>query len=302
MKLTHQSQFETLFKTFLTMLKLQGFSLKTIEGYSRAVRKIAEYFDYSIENLTQDQLLEYFSQLIDSRSWSTVKVARNGLQFFYKHVLNREWDRIDLIRPPEVQTFPEILTQEEISPVLNALTKPSYRVFFLTVYSMGLRLEETLTLRPRDIQAKCEQVRIHCSKGGKSRMVPLPNVTLLALRNHWKTHRNNQLIFPSLSGDDTVKRTTKKAMDRGSLQRAIKLAVVSRGIPREITARSLRHSYATHLIEKGVDIRQVQAILGHLHLKTTERYTHLTNVTQQNAREQITSLMNALSISWEDKS
>jgi len=302
MKPTPQSHFEALFEKFIIMMKLQGFSLKTIEGYSRAVHKIANYFDYSIENLTKNQLLEYFSQLIDSRSWSTVKVARNGLQFFYQHVLSKEWDRIDFIRPPEVQTFPEILTQEEVSPVLNALFKSSYRVFFLSLYSMGLRLEETLTLRPKDIQAKCEQVRIHCSKGGKSRMVPLPNVTLRALRNHWKTHRNDQLIFPSLSGDVTFKRTTKKMMNRGSLQRAIKLAVTSCGIPRDITARSLRHSYATHLIEKGVDIRQVQAILGHLNLKTTERYTHLTNVTQHNARQQITSLMNALSISWEDKS
>ena len=302
MKQTPQSHFETLFKTLITMLKLQGLRPATIKGYSRAVRKIAEYFDYSIENLSKDQLLEYFSQLIDTRSWSTVKVARNGLQFFYQHVLEKEWDRIDFVRPPEVQTLPEILIQEEVSPVLNALIKPSYRVFFLTVYSMGLRLEETLTLRPRDIQAKCEQVRIHCSKGGKSRMVPLPIVTLLALRNHWKSHQNPQLIFPRLNDNDVFKRTTKKTMDRGSLQRAIKLAVASCGIPREITARSLRHSYATHLIEKGVDIRQVQAILGHQHLKTTELYTHLTNVTQQNARDQITVLMNALSLSWEDKS
>lgn len=302
MKPEPQSHFEALFKTLVTLLKLQGMRPATINGYSRAVRKIAEYFDYNIENLNKDQLLDYFSQLIDSRSWSTVKIARNGLQFFYKHVLEKDWDRIDFVRPPEVQTLPEILTQDEVSPVLNALIKPSYRVFFLTVYSMGLRLEETLTLRPRDIQAKCEQVRIHCSKGGKSRMVPMPMITLLALRNHWKTHRNPHLLFPRLSGNETRICTTEKIMDRGSLQRAIKLAVIACGIPREITARSLRHSYATHLIEKGVDIRQVQTILGHHHLKTTERYTHLTNVTQQNARDQITVLMNALSLLWEDKS
>ena len=167
---------------------------------------------------------------------------------------------------------------------------------------MGLRLEETLTLRPKDIQAKNQQVYIHCSKGGKSRMVPLPQVTLLALRRHWATHRNDQLLFPRLSGDANTIKTTSKTLDRGSLQRAIKLAAKSCGIPRNITIRSLRHSYATHLIEKGVDTRQLQAILGHVHIKTTQRYLHLTSVTQENARDQVAALMNALAIDWENVS
>ena len=167
---------------------------------------------------------------------------------------------------------------------------------------MGLRLEETLTLRPRDINAKCHQVHIRCSKGGKSRMVPLPDVTLLILRKYWKTHQNPTLIFPRLKGEFDTIQTTFKTLDRGSLQRAIKLAVESCGILRNITIRSLRHSYATHLIEKGVDLREIQSILGHVNSKTTERYTHLTPVTQRNAFEQITSLMNALTIRWGDPS
>ncbi len=192
-------------------------------------------------------------------------------------------------------------TQDEVPRVLNAIYKPHYRVFIFTVYSMGLRLEEALTLRTRDINANCKQVHIRCSKGGKSRMVPLPDLTLTVLRNYWKTHRNPTLIFPRLKGDfDTIQATTK-TLDRGSLQRAIKLAVTSCSIPRLITIRSLRHSYATHLLEKGVDLREIQSILGHVDPKTTARYTHLTNVTQRNTVEQIASLMNALSINWEDK-
>lgn len=132
-------------------------------------------------------------------------------------------------------------------------------------------------------------------------MVPLPRVTLLALRCHWATHRNTQLLFPRLSGDDNTIQTTTKTMERGSLQRAIKLAAQSCGIPRNITIRSLRHSYATHLLEKGVDTRQIQTILGHVHIKTTQRYLHLTSVTQENARDQIAELMEALKISWEKK-
>ena len=133
-------------------------------------------------------------------------------------------------------------------------------------------------------------------------MVPLPRVTLLALRRHWATHRNDQLLFPRLSGDANTIKTTSKTLDRGSLQRAIKLAAQSCGIPRNITIRSLRHSYATHLIEKGVDTRVIQNILGHAHIKTTQRYLHLTSVTQINARDQIANLMDALTIAWENRS
>ena len=299
---TEQIRFEALFEKLLLSLKLQGLSKNTIESYSRAVRKTAEFFESCPDTLTKDQLKNYFSHLVDSRSWSTVKIARNALQFFYTHVLEKEWDWINIVKPPKVQTLPDILTQDEVPRVLNAIYTQSYRVFMLTVYSMGLRLEETLTLRPKDLNANCKQAHIRCSKGGKSRMVPLPDFTLILLRRYWATHKNPALIFPRLKDGSITPQATTKTMDRGSLQRAIKLAVKECGIPRDITTRSLRHSYATHLLEKGVDLREIQSILGHVNSKTTERYTHLTNVTQRNASEQIASLMNALTIHWEEKS
>lgn len=300
MKPSEQKRFESLYKKLLRSLKLQGLSKNTIDSYSRAVRKIAEYFESCPDTLTKDQLKHYFSELVDSRSWSTVKIARNALQFFYRHVLEQEWDWISIVKPPKVKTLPDILYQNEVSHVLNAINKRSYRVFLLTVYSMGLRLEETLTLRPSDINAKVEQVHIRCSKGGKSRMVPLPDVTLFHLRRFWQTHRHPNLIFPRLKGNAQDIMSTKKTLDRGSLQRAIKLATASCDIPRHITIRSLRHSYATHLLEMGVDLREIQSIMGHESSKTTEIYTHLTNVTQHNARTQIATLMGNLSIRWED--
>jgi len=297
---TEQSRFEHLYKKLLQSLKLQGFSSNTIDSYSRAVRKAAEYFECCPDTLTKDQLKHYFSDLVDSRSWSTVKVARNALQFFYKHVLEKDWDWVNIVKPPEVKTLPDILYQNEVSNVINAINKRSYRAFFLTVYSMGLRLEETLTLRPCDINAQVGQVHIRSSKGGKSRMVPLPNATLMHLRQFWKTHRHPTLIFPRLKGDADAVQSTTKTLDRGSLQRAIKLATASCGIPRTITIRSLRHSYATHLLEKGVDLREIQSIMGHESPKTTEIYTHLTQVTNHNAITQIASLMDNLMIDGSD--
>ncbi len=248
---TEQRRFDSLFQKLLLALKLQGLSRKTIDCYSRAVHKTADYFDCCPDTLSKDQLKDYFSYLVDSRSWSTVKIARNALQFFYQHVLEKEWDWVNIVKPPKVKILPDILYQNEISRVLNAITKRSYRVFFLTVYSMGLRLEETLTLRPCDINAQVKQVHIRCSKGGKSRMVPLPDVTVIHLRQFWKTHRHPTLLFPRLTGDANAIKSTHKTLDRGSLQRAIKLATASCGIPRHITIRSLRHSYAYTDVGKG---------------------------------------------------
>lgn len=288
----------------MVSLKLQGLRPSTIDGYSRAIRKISEYFDCCPGTLTKDQFKTYFSHLVDTRSWSMVKIVRNGLQFYFKHVLEIDWAWVNIVKPPKEQTLPNILSQAEVPRVLNAIHKRLYRVFIFVVYSMGLRLNEALTLRPGDIDAVHRQVHIRCTKGGKSRMVPLPNLTLAVLRDHWKTHRNPLLLFPSHlgKGKENIALVTTVPMDCGSVQVAIKAAVRACGIPRLITIRSLRHSYATHLLEKGVDLREIQSILGHVDPKTTARYTHLTNVTQRNTEDQIASLMNALNVSWEDKS
>ncbi len=297
---SEQFRFDKLYQQYLVALKLQGLRPKTIDSYSRAVRKTAEYFDCCPDTLTKSQLKTYFSHLVDTRSWSLVKIVRNALQFFYKHVLEKEWVWVDIVKPPKVQTLPNILSQTEVSRVLNAVNKPVYRAYLFVVYSMGLRLTEALTLRPGDIDAAHQQVHIRCSKGGKSRMVPLPDHTLWVCRKHWLTHRNPSLLFPRQKGSANNQQNTAVTIDCGSVQKAIKHAVEACGIPRLITIRSLRHSYATHLLEKGVDLREIQSILGHVDPKTTARYTHLTNTTQRNVVEQIASLMNALSISWED--
>jgi len=299
---SEQSRFDKLYQQYLVALKLQGLRPKTIDSYSRAVRKIAEYFNCCPDTLTKSQLKTYFSHLVETRSWSLVKIVRNALQFFYKHILEKEWVWVNIVKPPKVQTLPNILSQTEVSQLLNAVNKPVYRVYLFVVYSMGLRLTEALTLRPGDIDAVHQQVHIRCSKGGKSRMVPLPDHTLWVCRKHWLTHRNPSLLFPRKKGSTNDQQNTTVTIDCGSVQKAIKHAVEACGISRLITIRSLRHSYATHLLEKGVDLREIQSIMGHESPKTTERYTHLTNVTQHNARQQIQSLMNAVKIDWEDES
>jgi site-specific recombinase XerD len=174
-------------------------------------------------------------------------------------------------------------------------------VFFLTAYSMGLRLGEALQLEVGDIDGERLRVHVRSAKGGKDRFVPLPEVTLEALRRYWKTHRSPHLLFPNCLGNSRRIQNAKTPMDRGGVQDAIKAAVADSGIRRKISMHSLRHSYATHLLELGVDLREIQSILGHARPETTARYTQLTDVTASNATEVLRLMLGSFSLRWADE-
>ena len=193
---TEAKRFKKLYQSHLRLLKLQGKSQKTIEAYSRAVRRVSEHFDCCPDKLTPEQLEIYFARLLETHSWSTVKVDRNGLQFYWRYVLKLDWQWLNIIKPPKIHTIPDILTPIEIEQLIGATRKLRYRVFLLTTYSMGLRLAEALSLQVGDIDAGRKRVHIRRGKGHKDRLVPLPDFTLLALRTLWSKHRHPNLIFP----------------------------------------------------------------------------------------------------------
>ena len=233
MNSSEQSRFDDLYQRHLRMLKLQGKSDKTIDVYARAVRRVANHFDCCPDRLTPEQLEIYFGQLVDSHSWSTVKVDRNGLQFFWRHVLKLDWQWVNIIKPPKVHTIPDILTIAEVERLIGAARKLRYRVFFLTTYSMGLRLEETLSLQVGDIDAQRRRVHVRRGKGHKDRMLPLPELTYHALRALWCKHRHPFLLFPSAQGKlENVCQATAH-MDRGSTQVAMKVLVKECGIKKK---------------------------------------------------------------------
>ena len=233
MKLSEQSRFDELYLRHLRMLKLQGKSDKTIDVYARAVRRVTLHFDCCPDRLTPEQLEVYFGELVESHSWSTVKVDRNGLQFFWRHVLKLDWQWVNIIKPPKVLTIPDILTVAEVEKLFGAARKLRYRVFFLTVYSMGLRLEEALSLQVGDIDAQRKKVHVRRGKGHKDRLVPLPDATCQALRVLWSKHRHPRLLFPNARGGmETVAKATSH-MDRGGTQRVMKLLVEECGIKKK---------------------------------------------------------------------
>ncbi len=159
MKKSIESKFKTDYQQHCKHLKLKGLQPKTIEAYSRAIRRIGAYFNYGLDNLTQDKLLDYFHQLKESSSWSTVKLDLYGLKFFYTYVLKKNWVDIPIIKSPKVKRIPDIVTTDEAYQIFTSTRKLSYRVFFFTLYSMGLRLGEGLRLQVCDIDAT--RMRVH---------------------------------------------------------------------------------------------------------------------------------------------
>ncbi len=234
MKSSEQKLFNSLYQRHLRALRLQGMSDSTIDVYARAVRRVAQYYDCCPDRLTTEQLEAYFAELVESHSWSTVKVDRNGLQFFWKHVLKRDWSWVEIIKAPKIQSLPDILTMAEVEQLIGATCKLRYRVFLLTTYSMGLRLGETLALEVGDIDAQRKQVHIRRGKGHKDRLVPLPDLTYRALRALWCKHRHPRLLFPNPVGSPERIRSATTHMDRGGTQAAMKAVVAQCGIKKSL--------------------------------------------------------------------
>ena len=230
---TETNRFNELYRRHQRSLKLQGKSQKTIESYARAVRRITEHFDSCPDRLSIEQREQYFADLVKSHSWSTVKIDRNGLQFFWKHVLKQDWQWVDIVKAPKVRSLPDILTVAEVEKIIGATRNLRYRVFLLATYSMGLRLSEALALQVGDIDSQRKLVHIRRGKGHKDRFVPLPDLTCQALRALWCKHRNPCWLFPNAVGSPERIRKATTHMDRGGTQSAMKTVVKQCGIKKK---------------------------------------------------------------------
>ncbi len=205
---------------------------------------------------------------------------------------------IPIIKPPRVKRIPNIVTIEEASQLFAATRKLSYRVLFFTLYSMGLRLGEGLQLQTGDIDAIRKRVHIRNAKGNKDRLVPLPLKTLQVLRDFWKIHKHPTFLFPNRKRGLKNAHLVESHLDRSGVQVAIRTVIKSMGLKKNISCHSLRHSYATHLLEAGVDLLELQKILGHVSLLTTAKYTHLTSQGVEQTDKYINNLMDGFKINW----
>ena len=212
------STFERHYRSHLQHLKLKGLQPKTIDAYARAIRRIGKRFDHQIEELSEQQLTDYFTELLGTHSWSAVKLDLYGLKFYTTHVLRKPWVAPGLIKPPKTQRLPDIVTINEAKRIFAATRALSYRVFFFTLYSLGLRLGEGLRLQVGDIDALRARVPIRDAKGNRDRFVPLPQATHKALQRFWHVHRNPVLLFPNRHGGLKGAARATTHMDRGGVQ------------------------------------------------------------------------------------
>ena len=222
--------FDRNYQLHLQHLKLKGLQPKTIEAYARAIRRVGKRFDQQIEDLSEPQLTDYFTELLGSHSWSAVKLDLYGLKFYYAHVLRRPWVAPGLIKPPRSQRLPDIVTVEEAQRIFAATRVISYRVFFFTLYSLGLRLGEGLRLQVGDIDAVRWRVHIRDAKGNRDRFVPLAQATHQLLRRFWQVHRNPVLLFPNRNGGLKGAASTTTPLDRGGVQTTLHRVIGTCGL------------------------------------------------------------------------
>ena len=222
------------YERLLKRLRLRGMQPKTIEAYSHGVRRAAAHFDYQIDDLNKDQLTDYFAGILDQLSWSTLKHDLYGLKFYYAYVLDKPWPGAELTKAPNVSRLPDIVTVAQMQQIVDATRVLSYRVFFFTLYSMGLRLGEGLQLRVGDLDADRMRVHVRDAKGNRDRLVPLPANTLEVLREFWKVHRNPVLMFPSRQKGLQGAASATTHMDRGGVQQALRQVTADIGLKKEL--------------------------------------------------------------------
>ena len=276
-------------------MQLRGYSASTQENYVGAVRQLFEHFHCTPAQLMEEQVREYFLYLTNEKkvSRSTATIALCGIKFFFQHTVKRDWTTLHLVRPRWQRKLPVVLSREEVRRILHEVHIPVYRVCLTTIYSCGLRLHEGASLQVAEVDGARMFVLVH-GKGGNDRYVPLPERTLQLLRDFWKTHRCPTWLFPArLYGHPSPNHEYRPVTDV-SLQQAFKKALKRSGIAKPAHVHSLRHAYATHLLEAGINLRLIQENLGHRSARTTQLYTHLTREIRDTLTDPLNELMKDL--------
>jgi site-specific recombinase XerD len=273
------------------LVELKDYRPVTKYGYVRLVRKLAAHFKCDPATLSENQIREYFVFLRQEKHWqgSAMTQARVALRSFFRESLKgaKDWTVFEDLRIARPQPLPLVLTREEVARVLSVLQQPRFKVCLRLIYHCGLRVGEGVSLAPHDIHGRENPPRLHIknAKGGKDRYVPIAAGMVEELRQWWRSHHNRCWLFPA-EQKGLPAGTATRCMQIASVQEAFALARQESGIHPGAHVHTLRHSYATHMLEAGVNIRQLRDYLGHHSLDTTMIYTHLTALSE--ARTQAT--------------
>ncbi len=275
-------------KRMLEDLQLAGFAPKTIKSYLYTVIVLARYFWRSPDLLTDEEVRQFFLYLISDRklSKSSITIYLCGIKFFFETTLQKKLNILGLVRPRPSKKLPVVLSQDEVRSILKLIKNPVYRMALTLIYACGLRISEGAQLKVSDIDGKRNLLRVRNGKGGKDRYVPLHERPLELLRLYYQQHgeRSSEFLYPHKDGHISI----------DSLQIAFRKALRESGINKQACVHTLRHSYATHLLENGEDISTIKDLLGHSSIVTTEVYTHLTEKITTRLRVSLNGMMGDL--------
>jgi len=278
-------------------MQLRGLSARTREAYARAVWQLAQHYQRRPDQLSDEELRQYFLYLTNEKKIArpTATIALCGIKFFYEQTLKQHWPTLRFVRPAREWKLPVVLSRKEVRRILREVRIPVYRACLTTIYACGLRLLEGTHLQVPDVDSARMLLHIH-GKSKKDRYVPLPAPTLQLLRAHWRTHRSPLWLFPAPTRHGLAHSLAHDGgpVTRSSLQSAFRGALKRSGLAKRAHVHTLRHSYATHLLEAGFNLRVIQDHLGHRSPRTTALYTHLTREVRATLTEPLNHLMEDL--------
>jgi site-specific recombinase XerD len=251
-------------------LRLRNSSEETIRSYIDSVKRFAKYYDKSPDQMNAEQVRSYLLYLLEERklSWSAIHVNRAALRFLYVRVLRQRWFDEEIQAPKRRPQLPTVLSAEEITQILDGTRNRKHWTILATLYAAGLRCKELRLLKVEDIDSKRMLIRIQNGKGQTPRNVTLSPVLLQRLRIYWRWRKPKDWLFPSRQRPD-------QPMDSKSIRHLCANAGRRAGIQRPVHPHVFRHSFATHLLDQGADLRTIQVLLGHADIRTTARYLHV---------------------------
>ena len=266
-------------------LKLQGYSPNTIDVYLTHINQFIKFHKKNPETLQQEDVRKYLLFLLEEKesSHSYANQALSSLKFLYSEVLHKQEVVFNLPRPKKEKKLPVVLSQQEVSKILNSIDNYKHRAILFLTYSAGLRVSEVVGLKINDIDSDRMLIRVRQGKGRKDRYSILSEAALKALREYAKRYDLDKWLFP---GGKKGTHLTER-----SVQRVFKKACKKANIEKDVSIHSFRHSFATHLLEKGVDLRYIQELLGHKSSKTTEIYTHVSKKKLNNIKSPLDDLV-----------
>ena len=281
-------------KRYKEDLQLAGYAKRSIESYVSSVLRLQRFYNKPLEDITEEDLRQYWLCCHSDFGWSaaSLRISYSGIQHFFTKTIVRSWKIFSEIKWKREEKLPTILSLKEVKKIIYALPTQQSHTFYLTLYSMGLRLREATTLQVGDILSDRGLVHIRGGKGGLDRTVPLPKITLSALREYYKTHRNPKWIFPALGHDNGKNAgTAKGTVSDNGVQGVLRSTLQRLNFKKHVHPHVFRHAYATHLLEANIPIRHVQKILGHKTLKSTMIYLHVTTLAEEDSNEKVAQLM-----------